>query len=83
MLYAGLAYHVRCPKFILITQLHTEIRMISTLYKVGDRVPVGNKGVFTRVALSNMENVYEILLLALTLSSDTPQVETRCCQKWL
>jgi len=47
MLDAGLAYHVRCPKFILITQLHTEIRMISTLYKVGDRVPVGNKGVFT------------------------------------
>jgi hypothetical protein len=38
---------------------------------------------YVRVALSNMENVYEILLLALTLSTDTPPVETYCCQKWL
>ncbi len=44
---AGLANHVRCPRFILIPEFHTKIGMKSTLYKDGDWLSVGSKSVLT------------------------------------
>ena len=54
MFCASFANHVRCPTFVLITELHAKICMVKALDKGGDSIAIWCKCVFTTNVAKNI-----------------------------